>query len=218
MSEDITTDDLLQAYMNGLFPMAESRESDDIWWFDPPLRGQLDITGLHISGRLRRTVIKAPYQIKVNTAFDSVITECAAARPQQDETWINSQIQTLFKTLHHQGWAHSVEAWQEDRLVGGLYGLAIGGAFCGESMFSRAPNASKICLIHLCARLWKAGFTILDTQFVNDHLKQFGCYEIDKGTYRQRLQAALKRSPDFTLTSSPDLSEKQLVSEYLENR
>lgn len=218
MSEDITTNDLLLAYRAGLFPMAESREDDQLWWFDPPERGQLDINNLHISSRLRRTVHAAPYTIKIDTAFDQVIEHCAAVRPQQYETWINPRIRTLFGALHREGWAHSIEAWEGDKLVGGLYGLALGGLFCGESMFSKARDSSKICLVHLCARLWKGGFSVLDTQFVNPHLMQFGCYEVSREEYHRRLQIALPRKADFSLSAFPALTETALVSDYLKNR
>lgn len=218
MPDEITPTDVLAAYAAGLFPMAESRESDDIWWFDPPRRGQLDIQNLHIPDKLRKAVLRSPYDIRADTAFAAVIDACSAVRVTQADTWINRPIRDLFVSLHQQGYAHSLEAWHDGRLVGGLYGLALGGAFCGESMFSHAPNASKICLVHLCARLWKAGFSLLDTQYVNDHLTQFGVYEIDRAAYKEKLQHALRWHPDFTLTETPALSETALVAEYLRNR
>lgn len=215
MSEKLTWKDVLRAYAVGLFPMAESREDEKLWWFDPPKRGQLDITGLHISRKLKKTILKSPYEIKIDTAFADVIDSCSEERATQSETWINRPIRNLFIDLHRAGFAHSVEAWKDGRLIGGLYGLALGGAFCGESMFSRAADASKICLVHLCARLWQAGFTVLDTQFINAHLEQFGCYEIDSETYKERLTEALRIHPDFTLLG---ISEKSLVLSYLKNR
>lgn len=218
MDSALSLDDVLRAYAMGLFPMAESRDDDAFWWFDPPRRGQLDIAGLHIPARLRKSVLKAPYDIRIDTAFTAVIDACAQARPAQAETWINKPIRDIFIALHKAGFAHSVEAWRGDALVGGLYGLALGGAFCGESMFSRSTDASKICLVHLCARLWKAGFCVLDTQYVNDHLKQFGCYEIDAAAYRQRLQDARARPADFRLAALGNISEAFLVRDYLENR
>ncbi|QQG36522.1 MAG: leucyl/phenylalanyl-tRNA--protein transferase [Micavibrio aeruginosavorus] len=218
MPDEITTADVLAAYAMGLFPMAESRDSDEIWWFDPPRRGQLDIAKLHIPSRLKRTVLRHPYDIRIDTAFAAVIDACAAIRTTQVQTWINCPIRDLFIALHRQGFAHSVEAWRDNKLVGGLYGLALGGAFCGESMFSAAPNASKICLVHLCARLWKAGFTLLDTQYVNDHLKQFGAYEIDNATYKLRLQQALGQQPDFHLGSCKIPDARVLVTLYMDQR
>lgn len=218
MSDDLSLEDVLRAYAMGLFPMAESRDDDEFWWFDPPKRGQLDIAGLHIPDKLRKHVLKSPYEIKINTAFAAVIDACAEARKTQAETWINKPIRDIFIALHEAGFTHSVEAWKDGQLVGGLYGLAIGTAFCGESMFSRADDASKICLVHLCARLWKAGFTLLDTQYVNNHLKQFGCYEIDSDAYKERLAAALIRRADFTLSSQPPVSEIMMVMSYLKNR
>ncbi len=218
MSGDITLDDVLRAYAMGLFPMAESRDSDEFWWFDPPRRGQLDIAALHIPDKLRKTVLKAPYEIKIDTAFSDVIDACAGVRQTQTETWINPPIRDIFVALHQAGFTHSVEAWQDGQMVGGLYGLALGTVFCGESMFSTATDASKVCLIHLCARLWKAGFTLLDTQYVNDHLKQFGCYEIESADYKARLAEALKARADFRLSAYGPVREHFLVSEYLENR
>lgn len=215
MSDDLTLEDVLRAYAIGLFPMAESRDDDECWWFDPPRRGQLDIAGLHIPEKLKKAVLKYPYEIKIDTAFSDVIDACADTRKSQAETWINKPIRDIFIRLHEAGFAHSVEAWKDGQLVGGLYGLALGGAFCGESMFSRADDASKICLVHLCARLWKAGFTVLDTQFVNDHLKQFGCYEIEGAVYKQKLGAALPVQAEFL---SKQTNELILVSDYLKNR
>ena len=218
MSDDLTLEDVLRAYAIGLFPMAESRDNDEFFWFDPPRRGQLDIAGLHIPDKLKKNVLKHPYEICIDTAFVEVIDACAQTRKTQAETWINQPIRDIFIGLHAAGFTHSVEAWKNGQLIGGLYGLALGQAFCGESMFSRADDASKICLVHLCARLWKAGFTVLDTQFVNDHLKQFGCYEIDSDTYKERLAVALRGRADFSLIENPSLTNLQLVSDYLINR
>ena len=155
---DLTPDDVINAYKCGLFPMAESRETDIYHWYDPPYRGQLSIENLHIPARLRRTALQFPYEVKVDTAFAQVIDGCAQAAVDRPQTWINKGIRGLFMDLHQAGYAHSVEAWQSGALAGGLYGLAIGGAFMGESMFSRARDASKIALVHLCARLWRGGW------------------------------------------------------------
>ncbi len=185
--QDITPDMVLYAYANGMFPMADSRESDELYWYDPELRGQLSIPNLHVPRKLRQKVKKHPYDIRVNTAFRDVITLCAEPHEDRQETWINPKIIELYTVLHEQGFAHSVEAWDKetDKLVGGLYGIALGAAFFGESMFSRADDASKIALVHLVARLWKQGFQILDTQFTNDHLKQFNVYEVPRVEYKE---------------------------------
>ncbi len=199
MNYDLTLRDVLLAYRNGMFPMAEGRHVPGIHWYRPHMRGQLSIAGLHIPARLKRTVRQAPYEIRVNQAFDQVIQNCAAQASNRPETWINDTIINIFSALHQAGYAHSIEAYdrRNDTLVGGLYGLALGGAFMGESMFSRATDASKICLVHLCARLWRGGFTVLDTQFTNPHLEQFGIYEISDEDYTAALEKALMIKADF---------------------
>lgn len=212
METDFTLADVVTAYQCGLFPMAESRRSDIYYWYDPPLRGQLPIADLHIPVRLRRTVLRFPYEIKIDTAFGAVIDGCAAAAKNRPETWINKGIRELFIALHEAGYAHSLEAWSEGRLAGGLYGMALGGAFMGESMFSQARDASKVALVHLAARLWQGGFTVLDTQFVNPHLTQFGVYEVPREAYLQRLRAALAIKGDFRLAG---VNEQDLVKNYL---
>lgn len=215
----LTLNDVLNAYAHGLFPMADSADADEFYWYDPPQRGQLSITDLHIPQRLARSVRQAPYRVTINTDFVGVIDGCAATQTGRETTWINAGIRDLFLALHEAGFAHSVECRdRENRLIGGLYGLALGGAFMGESMFSTVRDASKIALVHLCARLWKAGFRVLDTQFVNDHLQQFGIYELPKAAYLQRLRAALDQDCDFTLAAFPDLSERALVADYLKHR
>lgn len=212
--EFFSTEDVLKAYRHGLFPMADSRDSDVFYWYDPPMRGQLSIPALHIPDRLRRSVLQFPYEIRIDTDFSGVIAGCAKAAPGRNQTWINKPIADLFKQLHHEGHAHSIEAWQDGHLVGGLYGLAIGGAFMGESMFSTARDASKIALVHLCARLWKGGYSVLDTQFINDHLLQFGAYEIPRDDYLTHLSTALEQNTDFRLSGH---TEKSIVSAYLEH-
>jgi leucyl/phenylalanyl-tRNA--protein transferase len=190
-TDALSLEDILRAYANGLFPMADSADDPEIYWYDPPLRGQLSIASLHVPRRLRRTALGAPYEVRVDTAFATVIDCCAAATDARPKTWINPTIRDIFVDLHLAGFAHSVECWRGATLVGGVYGLALGGAFCGESMFSTATDASKIALLHLCARLWRGGFTVLDTQFTNPHLEQFGIVEIPRNEYRARLRAAL---------------------------
>jgi leucyl/phenylalanyl-tRNA--protein transferase len=207
-----SVEDTLAAYIHGYFPMAENRDAEEFHWYDPPMRGQLPIAELHIPKRLRKTILRFPFEIGIDTDFIGVIDGCA----ERPSTWINDGIRDLFIELHKAGHAHSIECRKDGQLVGGIYGLALGGAFCGESMFSRATDASKIALVHLCARLWKGGFTVLDAQFVNDHLRQFGVYEIGRDEYRRRLQEALILPADFSLKSWPDLDEKDLIHEYLE--
>lgn len=191
----LTTDILLQAYKMGIFPMAESRGAADVSWYDPPLRGILPIAGMHVPARLRKTVRGGLYGVTFNRAFAGVIAGCAAARP---ETWINGDIQRLYTQAHADGHAHSVEVWSRDgTLAGGLYGIAIGGAFFGESMFSVRRDASKVGLVHLAARLWRQGFALLDTQFINAHLVQFGCIEISRAAYHAQLARAVAMDVSF---------------------
>jgi leucyl/phenylalanyl-tRNA--protein transferase len=213
-SDKTALEHVLDAYRCGLFPMAESRDSDEFYWYDPPQRGQLSITDLHIPKRLKRTALSAPYRITINQDFAGVIDGCAAQRNDRKETWINHGIRNLFIALHHEGHAHSVECYQGTNLVGGLYGLALGGAFMGESMFSRARDASKIALIGLCAQLWKQGFTLLDTQYINDHLTQFGAYEIPKDDYLTLLHKALTHPCTFT-NKSPDTIDIETIKQYI---
>ena len=196
--EDLTTQDVLAAYKIGLFPMADSIHAKTISWYSPEMRGQLPIAGLHVPERLRRSVLQAPYDIKINTAFADVIDGCAALTAERRESWINQDIKDIFTTLHKEGHAHSVESWQDGALAGGLCGAGIGGAFMGESMFSRARDASKIALVHLCARLWHLNFTVLDTQFINEHIAQFGAHEIARDDYLRKLSISLKINTSFT--------------------
>ena len=191
----LTPDILLQAYRLGVFPMAESRDATEIGWYDPPMRGVLPIHRLHVPARLARTVRQGVYRVTFDRAFADVIRACADARP---ETWINDDIIRLYTETHRLGAAHSVEAWDQDgHLAGGLYGIAQGGAFFGESMFSRKTDASKVAFVHLVARLWRRGFTLLDAQFVNAHLRQFGVMEIPRHEYHRRLRAALALDVSF---------------------
>ena len=197
----LTPDMVLQAYRAGFFPMAPCRESAEIRWYDPDIRGVLPISGLHVPKRLRRTVKKQAYRITFDGAFAEVMRECASAR---SDTWINDEIIALYTELYHRGFAHSVEAWKDGHLVGGLYGISLGGAFFGESMFSVASNASKVALVHLVARLWRKGFELLDTQFVNEHLKQFGVYAVPRTEYLERLEKALEKEISFQ-SSEPEM-------------
>ena len=187
----ITPDILLRAYSIGLFPMAESSDDPEIFWVEPEMRGILPLDGFHISKSLTKTVRKRPFDIRFDTAFERVITYCAEPAEDRPSTWINTTIRKLYTELHRMGHAHSVEAWEDEELVGGLYGVSLGSAFFGESMFSRRTNASKICLVHLVERLRAKGFTLLDTQFTTEHLKTFGAIDIPKDEYLKLLKKAV---------------------------
>lgn len=214
MSE-LDTDVLLRAYAYGVFPMAESREDDELYWIDPDQRGIIPLRSFHVPRRLRKTVRAGLFDVRVDTAFDQVIRACAAAAPGREGTWINDRIISLYSELHDKGHAHSVEAWRDGKLVGGLYGVSLGGAFFGESMFSREPDASKVALVHLVARLIAGGYALLDTQFVTDHLRQFGAIEIEQNAYRARLAAAIQLPVDFYRLAGDTSSAEilQLVSQ-----
>ncbi len=171
--------------------MAETRDGDRLYWLDPEQRGVLPLDSFHLSRRLLRTVLAEPYEVASDQDFAGVIAACADLAPGRDDTWINADIERLFTGLHRMGDAHSIECRQDGKLVGGLYGVVIGGAFFGESMFSRARDASKVALVHLVARLRLGGFTLLDTQFVTAHLAQFGATEVPRDDYRARLETAV---------------------------
>jgi leucyl/phenylalanyl-tRNA---protein transferase len=188
----ITADILLRAYSIGLFPMADSADDPEIFWVEPDLRGIIPLDTFHVSKSLSKTMRKAPFDIRVDTAFAAVMDGCAEAVDNRPSTWINSTIRALYTELHGLGHAHSVEAWDDGELVGGLYGVSLGAAFFGESMFSRRTDASKICLVHLVERLRARGFRLLDTQFTTDHLKTFGAIDVPKADYLVMLQAAVE--------------------------
>lgn len=212
MFTEATPEMMLIAYRQGIFPMAESVDDESYNFYRPHMRGQLSIPNLHIPKKLLKQVKQAPYTIKINTNFASVIDGCASQYKGRQDTWINPIIRDVFIKLHDLGHAHSVEAWQDNQLVGGLYGLAIGAVFCGESMFSTADNASKIALVHLCARLHKGGFTVLDTQFTNPHLEQFGLYEIPQEEYETLIKTEMEKPADFLLTPLP---AQEILESYL---
>lgn len=193
----LTLDQALQGYARGIFPMAESRADPEVYLIDPPRRGILPLDGLTIPRRLGRLVRSDRFEVRIDTAFAQVVAACAEPAPDREDTWINRPIQSLYLELHLAGHAHSVECWREDRLVGGLFGVTLHGAFFGESMFSRERDASKVALVHLAARLKVGGFTLLDTQFLTPHLAQFGGVEISRAQYHRRLAAALCRDADF---------------------
>jgi leucyl/phenylalanyl-tRNA--protein transferase len=183
---------LLRAYAIGIFPMAESRNAQEIHWIDPDRRGVLPLDSLHIPRRLRRRLRRGDFEVRCDTAFGQVIRACALPTPGRKETWINPTIERLYVGLYEMGFAHSVETWRDGRLCGGLYGVTLGAAFFGESMFHRESDASKVALVHLAARLKKSGFQLLDTQFETPHLRQFGVVEVGREDYRQRLAKAVR--------------------------
>ncbi len=189
---DVTPDLMLRAYRAGLFPMAETRRGDRLYWLDPEQRGILPLDRFHLPRRLRRTITSGAFEVTSDHEFARVIACCAAPAEGREDTWINRDIERLFTALHAQGHAHSIEARQDGVLVGGLYGVVLGGAFFGESMFSLARDASKVALVHLVARLRLGGFSLLDTQFVTAHLSQFGAIEIPRDQYKQKLEQAAR--------------------------
>lgn len=188
----ITPEILLRAYSIGLFPMAESANDPEIYWVEPEVRGILPLDSFHASKSLMKAVRQRPFDIRRNTAFEEVMLGCAEAAPDRPTTWINSTIRSLYKQLHNMGHAHSVEAWEGEQLVGGLYGVSLGAAFFGESMFSRRTNASKICLVHLVSHLREQDFRLLDTQFTTEHLKTFGAVDVPKNDYLELLKQAVE--------------------------
>jgi leucyl/phenylalanyl-tRNA---protein transferase len=211
-SLEVTADLVLRAYRHGLFPMAEGRAGDKLFWLDPIKRGILPLDGFHLSRRLLRTVLSDTFSVTVDQNFAGTIAGCATPLPDRSDTWINPQIERLFTELFRMGYAHSVETWQDNNLVGGLYGVALGGVFFGESMFSFARDASKVALVHLAARLRLGGFRLLDTQFVTPHLAQFGAAEIPRDLYKQLLADAV----DFPAAWLTDLDTETLITEFRE--
>ena len=197
MSARYSTEALLACYRRGVFPMADSRDDPRLFLVDPERRGLLPLDAFHIPKRLKRRVIQDPFRVTFDTAFTRVIEACGEPHEGRPNTWINSSIVNLYSALHREGHAHSVECWDGDQLVGGLYGVAMGGAFFGESMFSRATDASKIALVHLAARLIDRGYVLLDAQFYNPHLDQFGLIEVSRDEFRARLKRALKVQASF---------------------
>lgn len=200
---------LIKAYALGVFPMADAHDSDDIRFYDPEVRALIPLdgtvgTGINIPRRLRRTVRKTPFNVTIDRDFPAVIKGCAELADDRTDTWINKDIQALYIALHKMGFAHSIEVWDDKRLVGGLYGVALRAAFFGESMFSRATDASKIALVHLMARLKTGGFQILDAQFTNPHLVQFGVTEISRDAFQDKLAQAMASSADLRLGTASD--------------
>ncbi len=194
---ELSADFILKAYACGVFPMAEKKDDPSVFWVDPDFRGVIPLDEFHLSRRLARTVRSGKFQISVDQAFDSVIRKCSERTPHREESWINDSIIEVYGELHRRGDAHSVECWSGETLIGGLYGVSLGAAFFGESMFSRASDASKVALVHLIERLRAGGYTLLDTQFVTEHLSTFGAVELPRGTYLEHLRAALEREATF---------------------
>jgi len=193
----LTPDILLRAYAAGIFPMAETAEDPELFWVDPERRGVLPLDKFHLPRRLARTLRREIFEIKIDRDFEGVIRGCAEAAPDRPQTWINREIVALYSELHRSGQAHSIEAWRQGRLAGGLYGVSLGGAFFGESMFSRETDASKAALATLVALLRKGGYRLLDVQFVTEHLRRFGAIEIPRARYHRILGEAIKTPAYF---------------------
>jgi leucyl/phenylalanyl-tRNA--protein transferase len=194
---EITPQVLLKAYTCGIFPMAESADDPALYWIEPQQRGILLLDEVHVPKRLARTIRQGVFEVRIDTNFEGVIDGCAASRAGRRTTWINRKIRALYRDLFDAGYCHTVETWASGELVGGLYGVALKGAFFGESMFSTERDASKVALIYLCARLVRGGFSLLDTQFVTEHLRQFGTVEIERAEFHARLEKALAHEADF---------------------
>ncbi len=193
----LTPEILLAAYAEGIFPMAETGDAPELYWVNPFRRGILPLDRFHVSRRLRRVVRQGHFEIRCDSVFEEVVRGCAESTEKRPNTWINEEIVRLYVALHRRGAAHAVEAWREGRLVGGLYGVSLGAAFFGESMFSRASDASKVALVHLAARLKEGGYRLLDTQFLTPHLARFGGIEISRARYRRLLAQALSYRAAF---------------------
>ncbi len=211
----ITAEVLLKAYAIGVFPMAESADDPGLFWIKPEQRGLLPLDDFHLSRRLTRTIRQSAFEIRIDSEFDAIIEGCARSSPGRRKTWINARIRQLYRELFDLGHCHTVEAWRDEKLVGGLYGITLGGAFFDESMFSAERDASKVALVYLVARLKVGGFTLLDIQFTTEHLKRFGAVEIDREAYQRRLDQALATKADFQRIAGGGTSEEvlQLVSQ-----
>ena len=203
MNAPLTPDDLLGAYAAGVFPMADSRDDPDLYFVQPQVRAVLPLERFRLSSRLARTVRQDRFEVRCDADFAGVLDACAEPAPGREDTWINGTIRDLYLALHERGAAHSVEAWRGERLVGGLYGVTLGGAFFGESMFSRERDASKVALAHLVARLRKGGWRLLDAQFMTGHLSQFGFVQTPQPAYVAALQVLLGLTPDASVFAAP---------------
>lgn len=195
----LTAELLLRAYAMGVFPMAESRDDPDVFWVEPRWRGILPLDDFHISRSLARHMRRTPFEVRIDSDFMGVVDACA----DRSETWINGTIRNLYEDLHARGFAHSMEVWEDGALTGGVYGVCLGAAFFGESMFSRRPNASKVALAYLVDRLLRGGFALFDTQFITPHLRSLGAIEISRAAYRAHLARALERHADFDRPDHP---------------
>ncbi len=195
---EITPEVLLKAYACGIFPMAESADDPALYWIEPEMRGVIPLEGFHVAGRLARTVRTTPFSVAIDRDFDAVIAGCAEEKRDRARTWINARIRKIYRGLFDAGHCHTVEVYDGAELVGGLYGVSLGRAFFGESMFHRARDASKIALVHLVARLRAGGYRLLDTQYVTDHLRTFGAVEVPRRRYHRMLEEALVGEGDFT--------------------
>jgi len=209
---EITPEVLLKAYSCGIFPMAESADDPSIFWVEPPERGIIPLESFHISSRLARTVRADLFTIRVNHDFDAVLDGCAEPAPGRARTWINERIRRLYRGLYDIGHCHSIEAYQDGVLAGGLYGVHLGSAFFGESMFHRTRDASKVALVHLVARLKAGGFKLLDTQFVTDHLKTFGAIEVSARRYNKLLEAATANEADIAKLTQGERSGAEALA------
>jgi leucyl/phenylalanyl-tRNA--protein transferase len=209
---EITPQVLLKAYAVGIFPMAESADDPGLYWIEPESRGIMPLDGFHLPRRLRRTVAQETYEVRIDHDFEAVIAGCAAPAEGRPKTWINERIRRLYGDLYALGYCHTVETWKDGRLVGGLYGIALGAAFFGESMFSRERDASKVALVHLVARLRASGFRLLDAQFTTNHLKQFGAIDVDRQRYHRLLEKALAEEADFYRSAGGATVEELLQS------
>jgi leucyl/phenylalanyl-tRNA--protein transferase len=194
---EITPEVLLKAYACGIFPMAESADDPALYWIEPEMRGIIPLDGFHVSSRLARTVRTTSFRVTVDRDFEGVIDGCAEPKPDRKRTWINARIRRIYRALFERGHCHTVEVYDGDELVGGLYGVSLGRAFFGESMFHHARDASKIALVHLVARLKAGGYRLLDTQFVTEHLKSFGAVEVPKRRYHRLLEEAVVGDADY---------------------
>ncbi|WP_269930052.1 leucyl/phenylalanyl-tRNA--protein transferase [Aminobacter sp. HY435] len=193
----IPTDLLLKAYASGVFPMAESASDPEVFWVRPETRGVIPLDAFHVPHSLAKVIRQGRFELRIDSDFAGVIDACAERRSGRMSTWINGPIREAYTRLHRIGHAHSVEAWRDGQLVGGLYGVSLGRAFFGESMFSRETDASKVCLVHLVERLRVRGFVLLDTQFTTDHLKRFGALDVPRDKYEKMLAAAIKGNAAF---------------------
>jgi leucyl/phenylalanyl-tRNA--protein transferase len=209
---ELNPETLLLAYANGYFPMAMEKDDPEVYWFHPEQRGVLPLQGFHIPRGLKRALKSHPFTLKVDSTFREVVEACATLGPARKETWINQPIIDAYCALYEEGHAHSVETWRDGKLVGGLYGVSLGGAFFGESMFSRESEASKVALVMLVEILCEAGYELLDTQYVNDHLRQFGVEEVSRKAYMTKLEKALNASPNPSSLFSTISVRKGLAS------